>query len=76
MSSFGVGQGNGETVFADRVRARQMPFLKCAAARGVQVVNNPFWWSADEKFFNNCLATKLGVAVPMWLPVALLPSLC
>ncbi|MFN3489891.1 MAG: RimK family alpha-L-glutamate ligase, partial [Emticicia sp.] len=30
-----------------------------------------FWWSADEKFFNNCLAVKLGVPVPK---TVLLPS--
>src|ERR1044071_9240180 len=30
----------------------------------------PFWWSADDKFFNYALATKLGVAIP---PTALLP---
>jgi len=28
------------------------------------VINNPFWWSADDKFFNYALAEKLGVAVP------------
>src|SRR5437762_4096438 len=38
---------------------------------GCAVVNNPFWWSADEKFFNNALATKIGVAVPR---TVLLPS--
>ena len=38
---------------------------------GTAVVNNPFWWSADEKFFNNALATKIGVAVPR---TVLLPS--
>jgi hypothetical protein len=31
---------------------------------GAIVVNNPFWWSSDEKFFGYSLATKLGVAVP------------
>jgi len=36
--------------------------LKNAALTGTAVVNNPFWWSADEKFFNNALATKIGVA--------------
>jgi len=35
------------------------------------VVNNPFWWSADEKFFNNCLSKTLGVPVPN---TVLLPS--
>jgi hypothetical protein len=27
-------------------------------------VNDPFWWEADEKFFECTLARKLGVAVP------------
>jgi glutathione synthase/RimK-type ligase-like ATP-grasp enzyme len=45
--------------------------LKNAALNGTAVVNNPFWWSADEKFFNNALATKVGVAVPK---TVLLPS--
>jgi len=31
---------------------------------GTIVINNPFWWSADDKFFNYALASKLGVAVP------------
>ena len=46
-------------------------YLKNAALNGTAVVNNPFWWSADDKFFNNCLATKIGVAVPK---TVLLPS--
>lgn len=54
-------------VILDRI-SQDVPFyrayLKNAALNGTAVVNNPFWWSADEKFFNNCLATKLGVAVP------------
>jgi hypothetical protein len=28
------------------------------------VINNPFWWSADEKFFNNALAISINVPVP------------
>jgi hypothetical protein len=39
-------------------------YLKCAAARGVVVVNNPYWWTADDKFFNNLVADSVGVAVP------------
>ncbi|HJQ31154.1 MAG TPA: hypothetical protein VJ866_03195 [Pyrinomonadaceae bacterium] len=39
-------------------------FLKRAALEGAVVINNPFWWSADDKFFNFSLATKLGVAIP------------
>ena len=46
-------------------------FLKNAALTGTAVVNNPFWWSADEKFFNNALAQSIGLTVPK---TALLPS--
>ncbi len=45
-------------------------FLKHAALNGTVVINNPFWWSADDKFFNYSLAAKLGVAVP---PTVILP---
>jgi hypothetical protein len=55
------------TVIVDRI-SHDMPFyrayLKNAALSGTQVINNPFWWSADDKFFNYALADKLGVAVP------------
>jgi hypothetical protein len=34
------------------------------ALEGTIIINNPFWWSADDKFFNYSLAPKLGVAVP------------
>src|SRR6266513_5823233 len=51
-------------VIIDRI-SQDVPFyrayLKNAALTGTAVVNNPFWWSADEKFFNNALATKIGV---------------
>src|SRR5215831_13991234 len=39
-------------------------YIKNAVLNGAIVVNNPFWWSSDEKFFGYSLATKLGVAVP------------
>lgn len=39
-------------------------FLKNAVLTGTKVINNPFWWSADDKFFNYSLAQKLGVAAP------------
>ncbi len=45
-------------------------FLKHAALNGTVIINNPFWWSADDKFFNYTLAAKLGVAVP---PTVILP---
>jgi len=39
-------------------------YLKNAVLSGTIVINNPFWWSADDKFFNYALASKIGVAVP------------
>jgi glutathione synthase/RimK-type ligase-like ATP-grasp enzyme len=54
-------------VIVDRI-SHDIPFyrafLKHAVLNGTVVINNPFWWSADDKFFNYSLATKLGVAVP------------
>src|SRR6201995_1882190 len=54
-------------VIVDRI-SHDIPFyrsyLKNAALTGTEVINNPFWWSADDKFFNYALAEKLGVAVP------------
>ncbi len=61
-------------VIIDRI-SQDVPFyrafLKNAAAMGTAVINNPFWWSADEKFFNNVLAEQIGVPVPK---TVLLPS--
>ncbi|HZQ70185.1 MAG TPA: hypothetical protein VFA68_16785 [Terriglobales bacterium] len=45
-------------------------YLKNAALNGTIVINNPFWWTADDKFFNYALASKMGVAIP---PTVLLP---
>src|SRR5437763_3457343 len=39
-------------------------YLKYAVLQGVTVVNNPFMWTADDKFFEAGLAAKLGVAHP------------
>jgi hypothetical protein len=39
-------------------------YLKYALLQGVTVINNPFMWTADDKFFEAALATKLGVASP------------
>ena len=61
------GEPSGYAVIIDRI-SQDVPFyrayLKNAALCGTAVINNPFWWSADEKFFNNCLATKIDVPVP------------
>jgi hypothetical protein len=39
-------------------------FLKYAVLAGTYVINNPFWWTADDKFFNYALMVRLGVAIP------------
>ncbi len=39
-------------------------FLKHAVLQGTYVINNPFWWTADDKFFNYSMASKLGIAIP------------
>ena len=68
------GEPTEYAVIIDRI-SQDAPFyrayLKNAALCGTAVINNPFWWSADEKFFNNCLATKIGVPVPK---TVILPS--
>src|SRR5437867_3576174 len=68
------GRREGYDVIVDRI-SQDVPFyrsyLKNAALSGAAVINNPFWWSADEKFFNSALATKISVAVPR---TVLLPS--
>lgn len=68
------GNPSNYAVMIDRI-SQDVPFyrayLKNAALNGTAVLNNPFWWSADEKFFNNCLSTKVGLPVPRTI---LLPS--
>ncbi len=54
-------------VLVDRI-SHQVPYyrlyLKAAALAGCYVINDPFWWSADDKFFGYTLAARLGVRVP------------
>jgi hypothetical protein len=38
--------------------------LKAAALSGTFVINDPFWWSADDKFFGYSLASRMGIAIP------------
>ena len=68
------GEATEYSVIIDRI-SQDVPFyrayLKNAALAGAAVINNPFWWSADEKFFNNALATRIGVPVPK---TVILPS--
>ncbi|HVE82823.1 MAG TPA: hypothetical protein VND93_08235 [Myxococcales bacterium] len=61
-------------VLIDRL-SHEVPYyrfhLKAAALAGTYVINDPFWWSADEKFFGYSLAAKIGVKVPR---TVMLPS--
>jgi glutathione synthase/RimK-type ligase-like ATP-grasp enzyme len=61
-------------VIIDRI-SQDVPYyrayLKNAVLGGAIVVNNPFWWSADDKFFNYALMSRLGVAIPK---TVLIPS--
>ena len=54
-------------VIIDRI-SHEVPFyrtyLKHAVLRGATVINNPFMWTADDKFFGATLATSLGLASP------------
>lgn len=68
------GSDSGYAVIIDRI-SQDVPFyrsfLKNAALSGTAVINNPFWWSADEKFFNNCLLEALDMPAPK---TVLMPS--
>ncbi|MFK8057381.1 MAG: hypothetical protein AB8F78_14750 [Saprospiraceae bacterium] len=61
-------------VILDRI-SQDVPFyrsaLKHAALKGTAVINNPFWWSAEDKLSANVLAQEVGVPVPK---TVLLPS--
>ena len=68
------GKPSGYSVIIDRI-SQDVPFyrtwLKNAALTGTYVINNPFCCSADDKYFNNCLMTQIGVPVPK---TAIIPS--
>ena len=74
VGGIGLGQPAKYDLILDRI-SQDIPFyraiLKKAVADGTIVVNNPFWWSADDKFFNNVVARQVGVAVPK---TVILPS--
>ena len=69
-----MADSSGYAVIIDRISQDiefYRAFLKNAALSGTVVINNPFWWTADDKFFNYALASKLGVAIP---PTVILPQ--
>ena len=57
----------GYDVVIDRI-SHEVPFyrtwLKQAALQGVKVINNPFMWTADDKFFGANLAEANGIRSP------------
>lgn len=62
-----MNEPNEYSVIVDRI-SHEVPYyrsyLKNAVLQGVTVINNPFMWTADDKFFEASLADKLGVASP------------
>lgn len=54
-------------VLIDRI-SHEVPYyrsyLKNALLQGSTVINNPFMWTADDKYFGSSFATKLGIAHP------------
>ena len=62
-----MAEPNPYAVIVDRI-SHEVPYyrsyLKHAVLEGVRVVNNPFMWTADDKFFGASLCTKLGLAHP------------
>ncbi|MBU6366494.1 MAG: hypothetical protein KJT01_09825 [Gemmatimonadetes bacterium] len=62
-----MGQAVPYTLIIDRISHEvgfYRTFLKHATRMGVTVVNNPFMWSADDKFYDATLAIQHGVAHP------------
>ena len=54
-------------VILDRI-SHEVPYyrttLKQCCFQGIDVINNPFWFAADDEYFGNLVAEKAGVAVP------------
>jgi hypothetical protein len=55
------------SVIIDRI-SHEVPYyrsyLKNAFLQGTHVINNPFMWTADDKYFEASLCTRLGVSSP------------
>lgn len=62
-----MGEHCGYDLIVDRISHEiptYKPFLKNAVLTGTYVVNDPFWWLADDKFFDAGLVSQLGIAHP------------
>jgi hypothetical protein len=62
-----MDEPNPYAVIIDRI-SHEVPYyrsyLKNAVLQGVSVINNPFMWTADDKYFEASLANRLGIASP------------
>ena len=62
-----MAEPTGYRVIVDRI-SQDIAFyrstLKNAVLTGTIVINNPFWWTADDKFFNYAVASRMGIAIP------------
>lgn len=62
-----MNEPNPYRVIVDRI-SHEVPYyrsyLKNAALQGVKVVNDPFMWTADDKFFGASLITRMEIASP------------
>jgi len=67
LEAINMDSDPGYEVIIDRI-SHEVPFyrsyLKWASLKGTFIINNPFWWSADDKFIDNIIAQEAGVAVP------------
>jgi glutathione synthase/RimK-type ligase-like ATP-grasp enzyme len=74
VGGIGLDSPRRYDLILDRI-SQDIPFyraiLKKAVADGTIVVNNPFWWSADDKFFNNVLRAESASPCPK---TVILPS--
>jgi len=62
-----MGEPSRYSVIVDRISHEveyYRGYLKHAVLQGTYVINNPFWWTADDKYFNYSVASKLGIAIP------------
>ena len=54
-------------VLVDRI-SHEIPYyrtyMKNAMLQGAYCINNPFWWSADDKFFGASVLTAMGIPSP------------
>jgi len=62
-----MDEPNPYAVIIDRI-SHEVPYyrsyLKNAVLQGVTVINNPFMWTSDDKYFEASLAAKLDIASP------------